>query len=99
MRIWLDDIRPMPKGFDLWVRNAFYLKKLIKEGQVDYISFDHDLGDEDDYNSGYAVADYIEELSFSNNIKPIAWDIHSQNPVGRYRIETAMKSAERFWNK
>jgi hypothetical protein len=50
MKIWLDDIRNAPPGFDLCVKNAFYLNRMIENGEVDYISFDHDLGDDDGKN-------------------------------------------------
>jgi hypothetical protein len=106
IRIWLDDIRSMPEGFDIHAKNAYYTIGLILSGNMDYISFDHDLGffDEeidDSNNTGYAVAKFIEELAHNENLsmKRIGYDIHSDNPVGRRRIEFAMKSAEKIWNK
>jgi hypothetical protein len=106
-RVWLDDIRKMPEGFDIAVKNAYFLIGMITSGCVDYISFDHDLGfydneiAEDSKNTGYAVACFIEYIATDEKIpvKRIGWDIHSANPVGRFRIEQAMKSAERIWHE
>lgn len=95
MRIWLDDIREMPKDFDIWVKNPEYAGLLISTGQVTYISFDHDLGYD---QTGYDVAKVIESMAHDGSIDYIGWDIHSANPVGRKNIEMAMKSAERFWS-
>lgn len=112
MRVWLDDVRPMPEGFDLWVKNYYIMLGLLVSGNVAYISFDHDLGllegetKLDPYNTGYQVAKTIEEWAYryQNGLEkaylpPIGWEIHSANPVGRKNIELAMKSAERFWNQ
>jgi len=105
IRIWLDDVRPMPNQFDVWAKNAFFCIGLILAGNVDYISFDHDLGigenesDLSENNTGYFVAKQIEKWAADKFISPIAWDVHSANPVGRKNIEMAMKSAERFWNE
>lgn len=104
IRLWLDDKRPMPNGFDVWSKNAYDANNYIMFGNVDYISFDHDLGyingKDDPNNTGYAVAKFIEQLA-ANGIqnKAIGWDVHSDNPVGRQRINWAMKSAEKIWNE
>ena len=94
MRVWLDDVREMPKGFDLWVKNPNHMMSLIHSGVVTYISFDHDLGTN---KTGYDVAKCIEQLSYDGFITSIGWDIHSANPVGRKNIQMAMESAKRFW--
>lgn len=102
MKIWLDDqindkdcpARHTPEGF-VGIDNADEAIKLIESGDVDYISFDHDLGD--NVKTGYDVAIAIEELAYFKKIGKIEWDIHSANPVGAKNIHNAMKSAERFW--
>jgi hypothetical protein len=95
MRVWLDDIREIPEGFDIWAKNADFLLGLLISGNVTYISFDHDLGID---KTGYDVAKWIEEMAYSGFITPIQWDIHSANPVGRKNIQMAMEAAQRFWN-
>ena len=101
MRIWLDDMRTPPKDshWDMWAKNAADCILAIQTGRVKFISFDHDLQNESEKESGYSVAKFIEEGAARGTVKPIAWAIHSDNPVGRMNIEAAMKSAERFWTK
>ena len=99
MRIWLDDERQMPDGYDLHIKKASVLIKLLSKGRsvVSFISFDHDLGDDKD-GTGYSVATYIEEMAQAQRIARIEWKIHSANPVGEKNITAAMESAERFWD-
>ncbi len=51
MKVWLDDVRPMPEGFDIHAKTADEAINLLASGQVEMISFDHDLAPEH-----YAVA-------------------------------------------
>ena len=82
--LWIDDKRPAPKPF----RHCRNYKSAIAsinyfstcEGGIDFISFDHDLGEK---KSGYDIAKYIVE----NNIPIKAFSCHSMNPVGKKNIE------------
>lgn len=94
MKLWLDDIRPMPQGYDKHVLTAKDAIKELATGKVTHISFDHDLGD---FKTGYNVACFIETGAHDQTIPRLTWDIHSANPVGRRNIEQAMISAERWW--
>ena len=95
MRVWLDDVREMPEGFDYWARTAHAVVSLLLHGHdVTYISFDHDLGQE---KTGYSVATTIESMIQGGFLtKMIEYDVHSANPVGRKRIIQAMESARRY---
>ena len=93
MKIFLDDIRECTNPDLIVCRTADEAIKLIGSGDVNYISFDHDLGDEKAL-TGYDVACYIERLVYYNRITCPDWDVHSANPVGRKRIELAMDSAK-----
>lgn len=97
MRLWLDDVRPMPPDFDVHVRTAGEAKSLVLGGQVRFISFDNDLGPSD-AGEGYQVADLIEELAFLGRIPPMGWAVHSANPVRRDYIVVCMGNAERAWS-
>jgi hypothetical protein len=100
IRIWLDDVRPMPEGFDLWAKNALFVHKFLELDLIDYISFDNDLGDGvNRANSGCGLADLIEAKAYFGVIKKIGWDIHSANPVARKYIEAAMKNADKYWEE
>lgn len=97
MKLWIDDVRPMPEGFDRHAKTASEAIEIIKAcDRIEEISFDHDLGNDAD-GTGYDVAKFIEEQAY-RGIKPppLKWSIHSANPVGRQNIRKAMESAERF---
>jgi len=105
IRIWLDDIRPMPEGFTHWCKTApeavsllstMIDWKVIKNAKVDHISFDHDLGQPEPYNGNY-VARFIEQMAHDGELPRLTWEIHSGNPVGRSNIKATMESANLFW--
>ena len=97
MRIWLDDVRPMPEGYDFWAKTAQEAwQTLVNTMDKDlFVSFDHDLGQ---YYTGYDLAKMIEHDCF-HGLFPyhIGWAIHSANPVGRKNIEQAMGNADKYW--
>jgi len=99
VRVWLDDIRPMPSGFDLHVTTQAAAIALIATGTVVKISLDHDLGDEAVTGNGYGVACFIEEGAYRNTLPRLAWTIHSANPVGRANMGRALANAERYWQQ
>ena len=106
MRIWLDDIRHIPKGFDLWFKNGKDLLDYIRLGKpITFVSFDHDLttdhyvGSYIGEVSGYDVASHIEMLAYSNEIPRFEWTVHSANPSGAKRIVMAMNNADRYWSE
>lgn len=98
MKIWLDDERPMPQGFDRQVKTADEAIALLKSGGVTLISLDHDLG-ETENGTGYNVARFIEFSAYHRKFAPIEVLIHSANPVGRGRMEQAINNAHVFWEQ
>lgn len=102
VKLWLDDVREAPDGW-LWVRTAREALAILKTVVVDEISLDHDLGldgvtaEDENGQSGYDVARYIEEMAYEGRMSRLKWSVHSSNPVGRKRMEAALRSAERFW--
>jgi|SRR3990172_2764832 len=95
MKLWLDDMRPMPKDYDVHATCAHVAIELLGSGAFTCISFDHDLGEEED---GYTVAKWCEEKAESGELKVLTWSVHSANPVGRGRIEAAMRNADKYWS-
>lgn len=96
--VWLDDVRPMPDGFDLHFEDGESLINWLdnlKTIAITKMSFDHDLGD---VRTGYDVAKRIEYLAYDNKIKRFEWKIHSANPVGVKNIRAAMQKAEKYWS-
>lgn len=47
--------------------------------------------------TGYDLAVFIEQLASQDQIGPMKWSVHSANPVGKIRIQAAMKSADKLW--
>ena len=43
MNLWLDDVRPAPKGW-IWVKTVRDAQELLSSGKVERASLDHDLG-------------------------------------------------------
>jgi hypothetical protein len=93
MKLYLDDIRVTPQGYDLRAYTAAEAIDMLKTGTVTFISFDHDLGPER-AGTGYDVAKWIEEQVHTNpDFTMPSWDVHSGNPVGARNINMAMLSA------
>ena len=89
--VFLDDIRPAPKGFlrTYTVRETIALiKELQAEGDViDVLSLDNDLGEGE--SEGYKVLDWLEEEFFTDGsfVLPNRIVVHSSNPSARMRME------------
>ena len=95
MKIWLDDIRPAPKGFNLAhsVNEAIALiEQAEKFGMsVDLIDCDHDLGDYfSDGGDGIKLLDWLCERQ---TFYPI--NLHTANPVGR---DNMLRIIKHYWN-
>ena len=89
MKLWIDDVRPAPKGYT-WVRSVNgaidiileYSNKLNfdmeMEDQIELINIDHDAGIYAQYGGDYIrLLDWLEETGRNYPIH-----IHSMNPVG-----------------
>jgi hypothetical protein len=68
--------------------------------EINEISLDHDLGDTSKM-TGYDVAAWIEERVCMDGWKLPVVRVHSQNPVGKKRMEAALLNATKFatWKK
>lgn len=95
LKVWLDDERPMPDGFDIHARTSEKAVEYLKSGVVSMISLDHDLGEGN--GTGYEVAKYIEESAFNGELSRMEVRVHSANPVGRMNIRRCVDNANRFW--
>jgi len=97
MKIWVDDERSMPEGFDYHVKTAAEAIDLLQQGRVTRISLDHDLGGLAEFETGYFIAQFIEMAAHNGWIPPIEWEIHTANPVGRRNMEAALRNADKYW--
>lgn len=90
MKVYLDDIRIPPKGWE-WVGWPKEAIKLLKTGKVTEISLDHDLGD-DKKGTGNDVILWIEERVINSSFIPPKITIHTANSSARSKMEAGVKS-------
>jgi hypothetical protein len=93
MKVYLDDVRPAPSGWILTTTVEETIK-LLSTSKVVELSLDHDLGIK---HTGYDVLLWIEtKISIDPNFKPPIIHLHTQNPVGKKRMEAAIKSIKKL---
>lgn len=96
MKIWLDDLRQAPSG---WQRtyNARTTIFFLETEDVTEISLDHDLGNPEVVGTGYDVALFIYKRAFEGKKVPSVCRIHSQNPVGAKQMQSALERINDFF--
>ena len=94
MLVFLDDERVTPDG---WVRVYWPNEaiELLKTGQVEVLSLDRDLGN-DDRGTGYDVVLWIEEAVVLRAFKPPKIIVHSANSSARQKMLAGICSIERL---
>ncbi len=94
MKVYLDDERETPIGWTrvYWPDEAI---SLLESGQVDLISLDHDLGD-DERGTGYDVVLWIEEAVATRGFAPPAIKVHSANTSARRKMELGIENIKRI---
>lgn len=92
MKLWLDDIRPAPRGWKhvKTVPEAIRFFKSHKH-EITEISLDHDLGE--DTPPGIKFLDWLEMHLSQVTLPQIK--VHSMNPVGRAQMEKLVSRLER----
>ena len=90
INIWLDDIRPAPKGF-IWVKTVNELINLVSKyykdayPKINIISLDNDLGENEP--EGYKFLDHLEFMHYKFEIPlPNEIRVHSANAIARKRM-------------
>jgi hypothetical protein len=110
MKLYIDDLRPCPKGYVL-ARNYQEAIDLLEVYTFEEISFDHDLGDslslireKTGYalipeKTGYDILCWIEQHVFnleSTRFENTVFRVHSANPVGKARMLQVIESIRRL---
>ena len=94
MKIYLDDVRPVPEGYVL-CQSVNQAKQAILQAEqlgesIELIDCDHDLGDfAPDGGDGICLLDWLVERGTFYPIK-----LHTMNPVGR---DNMLRLIERYW--
>ena len=94
MKALLDDERETPPGW----RRVYWPDELIElrqSDQVEEISLDHDLGD-DQRGTGYDVVLSIEEAVATRGYRPPHIRVHFANSSAREKMERGIASIERM---
>lgn len=93
MRLWLDDKRTPPWGYELWAKTADEAIEMLQRHEVTHCSLDHDLADEHypaaiaggpidrpfyTEKTGYAVLEWMHE--HDRWVADIS--VHTMNPRG-----------------
>lgn len=94
MKIWVDDLRPVPAGY-MWDRSVNQAIAIIEKAEatgetVELLDLDHDLGDYcSDGGDAIKLLDWLAERGTFYSVK-----IHTANPVGRQNME---RMINRYW--
>jgi hypothetical protein len=80
MKLWLDDVRPVPDGWT-WAKTVEEAVSLMESADVEEASLDHDLGE--GFEEGHRLVLWMVE----NDTWPSeALSVHSSNPPGAERM-------------
>lgn len=85
-KLWLDDFRVPPDDSWTWVHTAKQAIAILDSCDVDAISLDHDLGEEERCGTGLDVARHLTAMVKIGRKMPTVVMLHTQNPVGRARM-------------
>jgi hypothetical protein len=95
MRLWIDDLRKPNQSWK-WAKSSKEAIALLARRDPKIISFDHDLGGDDD---AMKVIRWIEIWAANKQMQKFEWQVHSMNPVGRENIKRAMQRIEeKYWS-
>lgn len=87
MKLWIDDLRPAPIGYDLVARNSIDACQMYLDNHahITHISFDHDLGEVNangEELNGNTVLLFIEECLYFGTTTAdalVGLQLHSSN--------------------
>ena len=94
MKIYLDDERTPPEGWLLvrWPEDAI---EYLKTGEVEELSLDHDLGD-DERGTGYDVILWVEKAVVIQGFRPPRMKVHSANSSARVKMELGIEAIRKL---
>lgn len=95
MYLWMDDVRPMPKGYTHHAHSVNEAKRMIKEAEkkglpIITLDLDHDMGDyANDGGDGICLLDWLVKRRTFYRIV-----LHTANPVGKANMNRLI---DRWW--
>ena len=101
-KLYLDDIRfPRTQGWSVVRSYEEFVDWINTNGIPNLVSFDHDLGVDENGNelkSGYDAAKWLCNYCLDNGLPLPACNVHSANPVGAQNIRQLISSFEKKFN-
>ena len=97
MRLWVDDEREAPAGFE-HAKTASEAIDILKNFEVEEISLDHDLGDHHvPEQTGNTVLLFIEKRVFTEpDYIPPTIKINTANTSARIKMEAGRRKIEQY---
>ncbi len=96
MNVFLDDRRPAPDDTWVLVTTPSAAISLLETGEVELISFDHDLGYDGEIElTGNDVLLWIEEAVALRGFQPPEMLVHSANPPGHEKLLRGIEAIHR----
>lgn len=91
MKLYVDDLRPIPPGW-IFARGFEEAMRILASGKITYLSLDHDLG-QGEGKEGYDILKIMEKAVAERKFKPPQVIIvHSDNAGARKKMEQAIES-------
>ncbi|WP_299889760.1 cyclic-phosphate processing receiver domain-containing protein [uncultured Lacinutrix sp.] len=108
-KLFLDDIRTIEMVYDKSTENEFdivrtyhaFVEYIINNGLPEFISFDNDLGLDEQGNvalDGYAAAKWLVYDS-GLDLRKLNYKVHSANPVAAEQIKGLLNNYIEYLNK
>lgn len=109
MKLWVDDEREAPEGFERMVSSEGAIAWLNYwivnvKAPLDEVSLDHDLGISDELPTALLPEGYQEDTGMKvldwmieHNVWPKVLTIHTMNPVARKRMLAAANAEAPEW--
>jgi hypothetical protein len=114
VKLYLDDLRtPKTNGWIIVRDYKEFVNYIQENGLPDVISFDHDLGHQENISNnpinqiqiremnGYDCAKWVCNYCADNGLPLPEWHVHSANPVGAQNINHLLESYKKKfenWN-
>lgn len=98
-KLYLDDVRfPRTDGWSIVRSYEDFTQWILENGVPSVVSFDHDLGVDDQGNelkSGYDTAKWLCNYCAENGLPLPSCNVHSANPVGAENIRNLISSFQK----
>lgn len=106
VKLFLDDVRDLPDTSFNLVRSYTEAVKFVEENGIpNFISFDHDLGVDENEKllpTGYDFVKWLVESDMDgiyNFPENFSFSVHSSNPSGKENIKSYLNNYLNFKNK